>query len=100
METCLSLGSQHIAASAFPYVTRNIHPDGKPIEVQSPAHLKELCKTFNVTPRDDAGYITKEYLGYNMQTKKQMYKESSGVGLPGCWIAFTAFVLWLSPYLA
>lgn len=86
METCLALGNQHIAASAFPYVTKNIHPDGKAIEVRSPGHLKELCKTFNVTPRDDAAFIEKEWLGYDMRTKKHVYREGAGVGLPGCWV--------------
>jgi hypothetical protein len=78
--------SRHIPASAFPYVTRNIHPDGRPIEVKSASHLDSLCKRYNVVHRPDAAYIEKEYQGYDLRTGKQVYKEGSGRGVKGAWI--------------
>ena len=69
--------------AGFPFTTKNL--TGEPIVVESQSHLDRLCKEHNVTHRPDAGWIEKEYLGYNMKTKKQMYKEGSGAGLPGCW---------------
>lgn len=86
METCLSLGSQHIAASAYPYTTRNITKDGSPIEVTGASHLRSLEKEHGVRLRDDAAFVTKEWLGYDMQKKQHVYKESSGVGEKGCWV--------------
>lgn len=78
------LGSH--AATGYPYTTKNILPDGAEITVESPAHEQELCKKYNVTKRDDAAWIEKEWLGYNFRTKKQEFKEGNGVGLPGCWV--------------
>lgn len=76
--------TRHMAASAFPFVTTNI--TGQPIEVTSPRHLDELCKMHGVTNRPDAAWVEKEYLGVDWRTGKQVYKESSGLGMPGCWI--------------
>lgn len=70
--------------SAFPYVTKNFN--GEPITVESQSHLDSLCKQYNVTHRPDAAWITKEYQGYDFRTKKQRYKEGSGLGMPGCWV--------------
>jgi len=75
----------HIPASGFPFVTKNIHPDGKPIEVRSAAHMAQLCKEFGVEHRPDSAWLEKEFLGYDPKTRKPMYKESSGVGMPNCW---------------
>ena len=52
------------AANGFPYTTKNFN--GEPIEVSSPSHLKALCEQFGVTHRDDAAWIEKEYLGYDL----------------------------------
>ena len=35
---------------ASPYMTTNIHPDGKPIEVRGHAQLQEECKKAGVVP--------------------------------------------------
>lgn len=85
-ERVWSLGSSHRGATGFPYVTTNITPDGSPVEVTSPAHLDKLCKEYGVTHRPDNGWIDKEYLGVDMRTGVQRYKEGNGVGYPGCWI--------------
>jgi predicted nucleic acid-binding Zn ribbon protein len=85
MERILSLGGRHVGASAFPYVTKNIRKDGKPVEVTSEKHLQQLCKENGVTHRPDSAWLTKERLGYDWATKKQIYSEGSGRGLPGCW---------------
>lgn len=79
-------GRNHRAASVFPYVTTNLHPDGKPVEVKSASHLERLCKEFGVVHRPDVGWLTKEDMGLDFRTGKRVYKESSGVGLPGCWV--------------
>lgn len=68
----------------YPFVTKNF--DGTPIEVTSKAHEKALMQKHGVTKRDDCGFLTKEYVGYDGKTGKQVYKEASGVGLPGCWV--------------
>ena len=86
MEKVWSLGTEHRAASAFPYVTRNLDPSGKPVEVRSASHLESLCKQYGVTHRPDAAWVTKHYEGYDWRTGKQRYSESSGVGEKGCWI--------------
>lgn len=76
--------SKHTPASVFPFVTKNLN--GQPIEVRSAAHLEELCKIHGKTHRPDAAWIDTEYLGYDRKTKRQVYKEGRGVGLPGCWV--------------
>lgn len=78
--------NRHIPASAYPYVTKNIHKDGKAIEVRSPSHEAELCKIHGVRKRDDAAFLTQEYLGVDFRTGKQIYRERSGVGEKGCWV--------------
>lgn len=74
------------AASAFPYVTTNILPGGKPIEVKSAKHLDELCRRHNVTHRPDAAWLTQERTGFDFRTGRPTYSEGSGVGMPGGWI--------------
>lgn len=72
------------AANGYPYVTKNI--SGEAIEVLSPGHEAELCKIHGVVKRDDAAWLTKEHAGQDWRTGKPIYRESSGVGDPGCWI--------------
>lgn len=79
------LGNHHIGSSCFPYVTKNLTPDGSPIEVTSERHLQQLCKQFGKTHRPDAAWITKEYLGYDPLTGQQRYSEGSKLGMPGVW---------------
>lgn len=74
----------HGDTKSYPFVTK--HFNGKPIEVTSAAHERSLMREYGVVKRDDAGFLEKEYLGYNAKTGKQEYKEGRGVGLPGCWI--------------
>jgi hypothetical protein len=85
MDKAYSLAVTHIPGGTYPYMTRNITKDGKPVEVRSAAHLKDLCKQHGVTHRDDNAYIEKSYEGYDIRTGKQKYRESSGAGLPGSW---------------
>jgi putative FmdB family regulatory protein len=74
------------AWGGYPYVTKNIRPDGQPVTVDNPAHEAALCKEFGVTKRDDAGWVDTEYLGYDPRSDKQVYREGSGRGMPGCWV--------------
>lgn len=74
----------YLAVKSYPFVTKNFN--GKPIEVQSASHERALCREFGVVKRDDVAWNEKEYLGYNPKTKKQEYREGSGMGLPGVWI--------------
>lgn len=85
-ERVWALGNTHRGASTFPYITTNILPDGKPIEVTSASHLDSLCKQYNLTHRPDNAWLEKEYMGVDFRTGKQMYKEGSGRGMPGSWI--------------
>lgn len=75
----------HVPASAFPYTTTHIHPQGKPIEVKSALHLRSLEKQYGVRLRDDAAYLTQEYLGWDSRNRRQVYRES-GRGMPGVWV--------------
>jgi hypothetical protein len=86
MERHYSLGVKHRAASVFPFVTRNIRPDGKPVEVTSSAHMESLCKEFGVRHRPDVGWLEDEFQGYDFRTKQQKWKQGTGMGLPGVWI--------------
>lgn len=72
-------------SSVFPYVTRNILPNGDPVEVKSARHLDELCRQNNVTHRPDAAWVEKRFDGVDPRTKKPRYREGSGMGLPGSW---------------
>lgn len=83
-ERVWALGSQHKGSGIYPYVTRNLDPTGKPVEVRSASHLDSLCKQFNVVHRPDVAFIEKQHLGCD-RTGKPIYKEGSGAGLPGCW---------------
>jgi hypothetical protein len=77
-------GVSLVTEKTYPFTTKMFN--GKEIEVTSRAHEKALCQEYGVRKRDDAAWIDKEYLGYNSRTGKQEYRESSGVGNPGCWI--------------
>lgn len=83
--------TRHLGGGTFPFVTTHI--TGKPVEVTSEAHLQALCKEHGVNPRPDAAWLTKEYVGVDFRTGKQIYKEGSGMGLPGCWFALVGFLL-------
>lgn len=71
-------------ASGFPFTTT--HFDGKPVEVTSEGHLRELCKIYDVTHRPDVAWVEKRITGYDRNSGKPIYKEGSGAGLPGCWV--------------
>lgn len=68
----------HRPGSAFPYTTTHI--TGKPVEVQSLAHLRQLEKRHGVVQRDDNAWLTRQYKGINYKTGAQIYKEGSGYG--------------------
>ena len=72
------------SASGFPFTTT--HFDGKPTEVTSEGHLRELCKIHNVNHRPDVAWTEKRVVGTDWKTGKPIYKEGNGVGLPGCWV--------------
>lgn len=80
------LGTKHVGASTFPFITTHLNPSGAPVEVTSQSHLDRLCKEFGVTHRPDVAWATEEYQGVNFRTGEQNYKRGNGVGLPGCWV--------------
>jgi hypothetical protein len=84
MEKLWSSYGNSSGSSIYPYTTTHI--TGEPIEIRSPAHLRSIEKEHGVRLRDDAGFLTQEYQGYDIRTRKQIYKESSGVGMPNCWV--------------
>jgi hypothetical protein len=84
-ERVWGLSLKHVPGGTYPYTTTNLRPDGKPVTITSDAHLQRLCKEFGATPRPDNGWLTKEYKGVDFKTGKQIYKEGSGMGLPGSW---------------
>lgn len=93
MERVWGLGSAHRGTQIFPYVTKNLN--GKPIEIKSPGHLRELCKIHGKVLRDDVAYINERYEGYDFghydpDLKRrvgdgQRYSEGSGRGMRGQW---------------
>jgi predicted nucleic acid-binding Zn ribbon protein len=84
MEKQWSSSITDTGSSIYPYTTSHI--TGSPIEIKSPSHLRSLERTHGVRLRDDAAFLTQEYVGYDIRSKKQLYKESSGVGMKGCWV--------------
>jgi hypothetical protein len=82
---------RHIPASAFPFVTKNIDPNGKPIEVTSAAHLDSLCKQYNVTHRPDVAYEEDE--SYTDEKGQWRVKAGTGRGLPGSWFGIVLCLL-------
>ena len=72
------------AASGFPLTTKHI--DGVERTFNSDRELQAFCKANGVTHRPDAGWLTKEIVGMDRKSGKPVYKEGSGVGLPGCWV--------------
>lgn len=84
-ERVWALGVKHKGSDVFPYVTRNLRPDGKPVEVTSPGHLDSLCKQFGVTHRPDVAWLEKTHEGCDRRGNP-IYKEGSGRGMPGSWI--------------
>jgi hypothetical protein len=83
-ERIWKLGTGHSGVMAFPMTTS--HLSGKPETFTSQSQLDARCRELGVTQRDDAAFVTKMYEGYDWRTGKQRYKESSGVGMPGCWV--------------
>jgi hypothetical protein len=85
---------RHIPGAAFPFVTKNI--TGSPVEVRDQHHLDELCKQHNVVQRNDAAWTQPMDERYNLgrfnwkthewEGRGYVRKESSGVGVKGCWI--------------
>ena len=73
-----------LASKIYPFTTKNFN--GKPIEVRDASHERALCQEYGVVKRDDVAWTEKSYAGYDWRTKKQVYKEGNGVGLPGCWV--------------
>ncbi len=69
--------------NGFPFVTSHI--TGKPITVESETHLKALCAAHGVTHRPDVAWLEKKHLGSD-RDGRPVYKEGSGMGLPGVWI--------------
>lgn len=55
-QRCACGGHMEKLLSAFcfqrfrPFVTRNIHPEGKPIHITSRSHLERLCRDYRVVP--------------------------------------------------
>lgn len=84
VEKLWSLGTRP-GPSAFPYTTTNLTNDGSRVEVKSAKHLEQLCKKYGKTHRPDASWVNKTYVGYDWKTKKQIYSEGSGRGMPGSW---------------
>lgn len=76
--------SIHKGADTYPYITNHILPGGQPLEIRSPAHLKEIEKKHGVRLRDDAGWLEKR-IGLNEKGLKTYY-EGNGRGLPGSWV--------------
>lgn len=84
----------HRPASGFPYITKNLDPTGKAIEVTSINHERELCRQFGKVKRDDSAFIDEQYLGFSWGTRNketgklegqgQRYS-SGGRGNPGSW---------------
>ena len=73
-----------VTEKSYPFKTKNFN--GQLIEVTSRAHERALMQEYGVTKRDDAAWINKEYIGVDPRTRKQIYKEGNGVGMPGCWV--------------
>ncbi len=74
----------HRPSTVFPMTTTHIN--GKPMTFNSDAELQRACKEYGVAHRPDAAFLTKEYAGIDWRTGRQTYKESSGVGMPNCWV--------------
>lgn len=75
---------RHTPGSAFPYITSNI--TGKPIEVRSIEHERELCQLHGVVKRDDQAWLEKVQVGHDWKKGVPIYYEPSGRGMPGSWI--------------
>lgn len=72
----------YVHKTVFPYVTTHLSGDGKPVEVRDAGHLRDLCKKYNKTPRDDKGYINEE--SYTNEKGRWALRDA-GRGLPGRW---------------
>lgn len=75
---------QYSGGTGFPFTTT--HLNGKPVEVRSEGHLRELCKQYGVNHRPDVAFTEKRYEGIDFRTGQHKYREGSGAGLPGCWV--------------
>lgn len=68
--------------NGFPMTTSHI--TGKPMTFNSDAELQAACKMYGVTHRPDVAWIEKRLVGVE-RSGKGIYKEGSGMGLPGVW---------------
>lgn len=68
----------HIPSSAFPYVTT--HVTGKPLEIRSLEHLREVERQYNVRNRDDADYVEEQWGGFDLRDGQHKYSGRSGGG--------------------
>lgn len=73
----------HIPGGVYPFVTKNLDPSGKPIEVRDANHMKQLCKQFGVRNRDDAGY--EEDTSYVDRNGRWKINDGNGRGMPRSW---------------
>lgn len=85
MERFYSLGNGHSGTNGYPYVTRNITPDGSPVEVRSPGHEADLCKRYGLRKRDDVGFVEERWEGWDFAKKEHRFSGGGGRGLPGAW---------------
>lgn len=75
---------RHIPGSAWPMTTKNL--TGKEETFASQADLDRRCKELGVVQRPDNAWITQEHCGVDFRTGKTIYKEGSGLGMPGSWV--------------
>ena len=78
-----ALGVKQKGDSVYPYITKNI--TGKPLEITSASHLEKVCKENGVVNRADTAWLEKTHEGCDRKGKP-VYREGSGLGMPGCWI--------------
>jgi putative FmdB family regulatory protein len=83
----------------YPFKTKNI--TGYEVEVTDESHENALIASMReqgreIVQRDDVAWIDEEYVGYDPRSGKQVYRQGSGRGLPGQWIAITGLLFWLS----
>src|SRR5690349_13681251 len=69
--------------TVFPYVTKHLSGDGKPIEVRDAGHLRDLCKQYGKVLRDDVGFEHEE--AYTNNRGRWSLKDNSR-GEGGRWI--------------
>lgn len=72
----------HIPGGAWPFTTT--HLSGKPETFSNQAELDRRCKELGVKHRPDASFLEKTVVGTDRRGNP-IYKEGSGMGLPGVW---------------